>query len=351
MRIIDLLFEISDSLTYNDLELVLNRIVPDIKGIKKNGNKILPLIDFPDKDQNKWRLNAMQQLVPVLAKELGHNTHFDPNKNTSSLGGIVIDGSPFTIAYKNNKTQGTKHSGKANEIALAKLIQKEIDASGSVNVRFKDDQGRILDVPKVNRVEHIGSKTQGGLKGDVALFSPDRRIPVSIKQTDAENWETADSLFGPRAFPIIKKLINDGLVKLSKLKDREIKGQIVPIYRIDREIVVQPTPEDVLKTIFGTDINPHGGIVIQDFQPHHFVQNGNFIEIECHAVITKLADVPKSHMMYFTIRNQNDRSKTGIRGLGVHAATATRAFGKSGTKDVIYVDQEGNQLPIPKDII
>ena len=54
---------------------------------------------------------------------------------------------------------------------------------------------------------------------------------------------------------------------------------------------------------------------------------------------------------YFTIRNQNDRSKTGIRGLGVHAATATRAFGKSGTKDVIYVDQEGNQLPIPKDII
>jgi hypothetical protein len=101
-----------------------------------------------------------------------------------------------------------------------------------------------------------------------------------------------------------------------------------------------------MQAIFGSDINPKGGIVVQTFKPEHFTQEENNITIECHAVITSKEDIPESHIMVWLLRNDSDRnSKTmgiaGIRPLGV---TAKRAFGAKGSKDVIVVDVDGNVI-------
>ena len=101
-----------------------------------------------------------------------------------------------------------------------------------------------------------------------------------------------------------------------------------------------------MNAIFGTDLNPNGGVVIQTFKEEHFVQEGNKVTIEAHAVIAKPEDIPESHMMVWLIRNDSTRANPlpGLRTLG---ATLTRGIGKKGTKDVILVDVNGNVVKNP----
>jgi hypothetical protein len=91
-------------------------------------------------------------------------------------------------------------------------------------------------------------------------------------------------------------------------------------------------------------LNPKGGIVIQTFRPEHFVQNGNQVKVECHAVITNKAEIPESHLMVWLIRNDSSRNSTelGIPGIRIQGVTLSRGIGKTGKKNPILVDQYGN---------
>jgi hypothetical protein len=109
---------------------------------------------------------------------------------------------------------------------------------------------------------------------------------------------------------------------------------------------MEPTEEEAMQTIFGSDINPEGGIVIQTFKPEHFRQNENKVDVDAYAVIVEADDIPESHVMQWLLRNDSSRNSAtlgipGIRPLGV---TLQRGLGKKGEKDVIYVDSEGNVL-------
>jgi hypothetical protein len=149
-------------------------------------------------------------------------------------------------------------------------------------------------------------------------------------------------MFGEKAREIIDDLVDKGVVELKKLPGDD--G-----YALSKEIVVEPTEEEAMNAIFGADINPQGGIVIQTFEPEHFVQEGNKITIECHAVIKTKDDIPESHLMVWLIRNNAGRlSKSlGIRGLRPMASVLTRAIGKKGDKDVVLVDKDGNIVKKP----
>ena len=112
---------------------------------------------------------------------------------------------------------------------------------------------------------------------------------------------------------------------------------------------MEPTEEEALNAIFGSDLNPKGGIVIQTFKPEHFTQDGPTVTVDAHAVITSAADIPESHLMVWLLRNDSTRNGgslgvAGIRPLGV---TLTRGIGKKGNKDVILVDQHGNVIDNP----
>jgi hypothetical protein len=206
-----------------------------------------------------------------------------------------------------------------------------------------------MTIKNVINVEVAGRDTGNRKKADVVLQSSKGFLPVSIKKLDADMWESADNLFGQRARSILDSLVKNGDVKLNKIGERKLKTGSVPVYELSKEIVMEPTEEEALNAIFGSDLNPKGGIVIQTFKPEHFTQDGPTVTVDAHAVITSAADIPESHLMVWLLRNDSTRNGgslgvAGIRPLGV---TLTRGIGKKGTKDVILVDQYGNVVKNP----
>lgn len=325
-----------------ELKKLLSKI--GYQEVKENGNKLTVLVQIPDGQKKvefrvavlKEILNSLKLSVPTYKPNYSNDASLK-----SSIGGIVFANSPIHIVVKDSGKQGEKSAGVANEIELGSLIQSVIDKYQSANVRFTDERGKSLSIKDAIEVDLAGRETVGRKKADVVIKSATSRLPISIKKVNADMWESADSLFGQRAREVIGKLVKDGKVKLIKVK--ELKGN--PVYKLSKEIVMEPTEEEAMQAIFGSDINPEGGIVIQTFKPEHFKQDGNNIDVDAHAVIVNKDDIPESHVMYWILRNDETRNSKslgipGIRPLGV---TAKRALGK-GDKDVIVVDSEGNVI-------
>lgn len=332
----------------NKLDTILTEAVnPDIRQVvvqagyetKINGNLMAALVQIPD-GQAKTRfrtmvlndlLNRMQQAFPDLQPAIGSDAKI------SSLGYIGFQGDPTKIVVKDQGIQGEKSAGVANEAELASLLQSMIEKYQVINVTFRDERGKTLEIKDVTQVELTGKDVKDRKKADVVLKSATQRLPVSLKKLDAETWESADTMFGAKAREIIDRLVDDGAVTLTKISDKD--G-----YKLSKEIVVEPTEQEAMSAIFGQDINPEGGIVIQTFRPEHFVQDGNSVIIDAHAVIKTREDIPESHLMVWLIRNNAGRlSKSlGIRGLRPMASVLTRALGRRGDKDVVLVDKNGN---------
>jgi len=333
-------------LNFNDIDTILKNTFGFIT--KKKGNTIVIMADLPDKRQKEFRIEMMQTLAVQLTKLLKMKVIYNPTQTSiSTIGYVEIIGNPVKILVKDATKQGVNRAGVANEHQLATLIQQEIDQRGSVTITFVDPAGKNLVAKNITAVKTSGSDTKGGKKADVVLYGKNIEIPISIKKLNADVWESADSLFGKRAREILLKLRKEKQVKITEVGKRDVRGELVPVYKIDREIVVEPTPEDAMRAIFGSDLNPKGGIIIQDFQPHHFKQLDNKITVDCYAVIKNKEDIPESHVMYFLIKNFPGRAALGFYGIGTQAVTMIRAFGKSLTKNPIFVDQFGNLIKSP----
>lgn len=314
--------------------------------LKVSGNKIYVMAQLPDGSNRSRSIllhdikDAIQQAVPQIKPEIFTN---DPG--FSSIGGIKFYLSPVKVGVKDAGKQGGKSAGVANEMELAMLLDSVVQAYGSAHVTFIDPTGKTLGLNNVNKVDVSGrtpgtQKTGGVQKADVVLSSPGGNLPISIKKVDAEAWESGEGSFGDKAAEIVAKLDKKGIIKLERTVDE--KGRTN--YKLDKEIVIEPTEEEAMKAIFGTDLNPKGGIVIQTFLPQHFVQEENKVTVHCHAIIKNKADIPESHLMVWLIRNGAGRWPSGYRGLRPMGVVLTRALGRHGNKDVILVDKDGNVL-------
>ena len=318
---------------------------------KINGNKINVLVQIPDgAKKNEFRSDVLNEIIEVLKKAYANDgVEYSSDPGISSLGGIIFANSPVQVVVKDSGKQGDKSAGVANEIELASIIQSVVETYGSANVTFIDPRGKKMTIKNVINVNVAGRDTGDRKKADVVLQSAKGFLPISIKKLDADMWESADNLFGQRARKILDSLVKQGIVKLNKIGDRKLKTGTVPVYELSKEIVMEPTQEEALNAIFGSDLNPKGGIVIQTFKPEHFKQDGATVTVDAHAVITSAADIPESHLMVWLLRNDSTRNGgslgvAGIRPLGV---TLTRGIGKKGTKDVVLVDQHGNVIDNP----
>ena len=334
-----------EGVTKPDLEAALSKA--GYNNFDYNGNKMRVLIQIPDgakKDQ--FRIDNLNEILRILKKQFPEaNPQYSNDASIGSIGGIVFANSSLKVQIKDAGKQGDQSAGIANEIELASIIQSVIDRYGTANVTFVDPRGVKLSLENVDEVVVAGRDTADRKKADVVLKSATDQLPVSIKKVNADMWESADSLFGRRAREILDKLVDDGVVELKKIKERNGK----PVYALSKEIVMEPTEQEAMSAIFGGDLNPRGGVVIQTFEPEHFVQEGNQVTVECHAVINKREDIPESHLMVWQLRNDSDRNSAslgiaGVRPLGV---TLTRGIGRQGTKDVILVDVDGNVIDNP----
>jgi len=316
---------------------------------KINGNKINVIVQIPDgAKKNEYRVAIMKEVIALLKAEFDEAVQYVNDPGLSSLGGAVFDNSTVCVVIKDAGKQAEKSAGMSNELELASTIQSVIEKYGMANVTFKDKRGKKMTIKNATEAEMTGKETSGGRKADIVLRSARGVLPISIKELSADFWESSDTAFGARAKEILQKLQDEGIVKLTQIAERTNKrtGEKTPVWKLNKEIVMEPTTQEAMNAIFGSDLNPRGGIVIQDFGPEHFTQKGNNIEVACHAVITNKDEIPESHLMVWQIRNDSTRMNP-LPGLRTLAATLTRGIGKKGTKDVILVDQYGNVVKNP----
>jgi hypothetical protein len=312
--------------------------------VKVDGNKLRVLTQIPDGARsNEFRAEVMNEILAGLQEKFpDYNPKHIKSGKFGSQGGIVFDNSPVAILVKDEGGQGDKSAGVANEIELAAFLESVIEKYKTVNVTFVDPHGKKISIKDCNKVVLAGKDVSGRKKADVVLKSESGELPISIKKLNADMWESADRLFGKKAKEILEKLQADGVLKLKKFVDDTGRKY----YKLDKEIVIEPTEEQAMEAIFGSDLNPKGGVVIQTFKPEHYVQNENNVTVQCYHVIAKKEDIPESHLMVWLIRNNVERNNPlpGLRTLGV---TLSRGIGKKGTKDVILVDKNGNVLENP----
>ena len=335
------LINLIENLSKPDIEAVLNRA--GYTDLKVSGNKIGVLVQIPDGEKkDQFRSAILQEILGLMKKSFPKSQpSLSTDPRLSSIGGVEFADNPVKILVKDSGIQGDQSAGVANEIEMASLLQSVIDRYGSVNVTFVDPRGKQLVINDCNSVDVAGRDTGGRKKADVVLQSPERSLPISIKKLNAEAWESADNLFGKKARGIIDQLVKDKQVKLNKL-EKTRNG--MPVFALSKEIVIEPTEEEAMNAIFGSDLNPKGGVVIQTFKPEHFVQTGQDVTIEAHAVIANKSDIPESHLMVWLLRNDSNRNSTslGLPGIRIMGVTLTRGIGKTGAKDVILVDKDGN---------
>ena len=349
--IINLLEDEEEPITKPQVEKVLKN--DGYEHLKVSGNKITVLTQLPDGSKSgEFRKATIDEILQTLSREVPeHEPSFSSATNLSSIGGILFKNSKVHIVVKDIGKQGYTSAGIANEVEIAGMIESVIQKYGSADITFTDDRGVELEIKNADNVIVAGRDTGNRKKADILITSEDQSLPISIKKVDAAAWESADSMFGAKAKTIIDKLIKDGKLELIELKDKTTaKGE--PVYKLSKEIVIEPTAEEAMNAIFGSDINPAGGVIIQTFKPEHYTQDEDKIDVEAHIVLKEIDDIPQSHLMVWLLRNDSTRNiasigYAGIRPLGV---TLERGFGKSGNKDVITVNKDGNVVSA-KDII
>ena len=325
----------------------IEKFLKSLQGIddtSKNGNVIRALISLPDKGKTTNRKDVMLKLLPLLAKKFPELSP-EYNEKGSSIGSIRFANDPAVVVVKDSQRQGDQSSGKANEHALVQLMEEKLKEYGTLDVMFEDERGKKIAITGVTKIEHTGNTPKSGKgvsKADVALVSPDRRLPVSIKMVSAGFWESADRLFKVRAEPLLAKLVKNGEIELVPSK-KNPKVMTLPY-----AVVMEPTLEEQMITTFGEDLNPDGGIVIQDFEPHHFFQVESKVKIWCKAVIKSKEDIPEGHLMVWRIRGDSTRKGlAGVPGIRPEASTLKNAIGHSGERAVILVDINGKIIKRP----
>jgi len=335
------LINLLESVTKLEIESVLRD--NGYTDLKVTGNALGVMVQIPDgAKKDEFRKSILNNVLVILQKSFPKsNPTISSDPRLSSIGGIVFSDSAVRVLVKDLGIQGDQSAGVANEIEMASMLQSVIEKYGSANVTFVDPRGKSLVIKDCNSVDVAGRDTANSKKADVVLSSPERSLPISIKKLNAEAWESADNLFGSKAREIIDKLVDDGVVELKTL-EKTRDGE--PVYALSKEIVIEPTEQEAVRAIFGSDLNPKGGVVIQTFKPEHFTQKGNDVTVECHAVIANKEDIPESHLMVWLLRNDSNRNSKalGLAGIRIMGVTLTRGIGKSGNKDVILVDQDGN---------
>lgn len=317
-----------------------------IDDTSKNGNVIRALITLPDKGKTTSRKDVMMALLPLLAKKF---PEYSPkyNERGSSIGSIRFANDPAVVVVKDSQRQGDQSSGKANEHALVQLMEEKLKEYGTLDVMFEDERGKKIAITGVTKIEHTGNTPKSGekkgvSKADVALISPSRRLPVSIKMISAGFWESADRLFKIRAEPLLANLVKSGQIELVPNKKNP------KIMTLPYAVVMEPTLEEQMITTFGEDLNPDGGIVIQDFEPHHFFQVESKVKIWCKAVIKGKDDIPEGHLMVWRVRGDSTRKGlAGVPGIRPEASTLKNAIGHNGERAVILVDINGKIIKRP----
>lgn len=259
--------------------------------------------------------------ISTLLQRL-EGSEYDSNMSGSSLGGIIYSGGGILI--KPIGSTGEKSAGLSNEKQLVDAINRFVDEVGALDITFVGDNGKAITAHGVTQALSAGADVSNRKKSDVNLIAGGRVVPISLKQSNAAYWESADTLWGKRADQLVEKLYKDGRIQLTQLDKTRSDG--TPFVRIKPEVALRATAEETVKVVFGSDLLGDGGVVKQTFNDEHYKLEGNKLTVTADLVITAPEDIPENQYVYWLIRNDITRTRPGYRypGLRVLAAYASR---------------------------
>lgn len=312
---------------------------------KKHTDELLEsVISFLDEQEYNWKRTTntgaifkiftdkprMDLIQDIL--ENFPNTYISPKKDTV----VLVEDSNVQFVVKPERSLLKPPAGIANENAFITGINRICQVAQNpdgINIRFIGSNGVKFECRGVKQALGVGLDISNHKKADVLLLG-DKDYPISLKQRNAQYWESADSYAGNTARKIINKAVKNGQVQLIPIgTDDTVK--------LSKELAYKANKSQVRQVVFGTDILGDGCVIHETFTRDikYTVSKSGWIEIKVLKVFKKVADVENdsTHAVWFLIRNDKTRNS---RTIGYHGLRVLATYG-SRIKNAIHVSQTG----------
>ena len=245
------------------------------------------------------------------------------NPNFSSVGYLKID--QFRVAGKPAKRQGMGSAGLGNESTFINSINNAIKKTGgSIDICFKGGNNVDFMAKDITRAKEMGRETAGGAKSDVDLIGATTTYKISLKQDNAEMWESADTRYGAFIKERIEVAQRGGLVELEPVMDSMKKpkmNQGQTVVKLVPESKINISLAEQKSVVFGSDLKEGTGIVVKrTFRQNDFTYENDCLNITCSKIFRNISDVRRAgETPTILIRSDSSRnSKTlGIPGLRI----------------------------------
>lgn len=255
---------------------------------------------------------------------------------------IIYSGATFKLFLK-SKQKPNDHSGNLNEVAFRQNIQRFIKAcniKNGIKIEFIDKRHKKFICEHVINAKDVSKNTKGRKKADIELEVATgfhvKNYLISLKKSNADFWESADTLKGEDAFEILNKAITD---KKIELIDHKNKHGCKALYANNGKCslswpLVKKEMEDVC---FGSDLSsarPYSCIILNSNTFMTFddkVLKNEKLVIKVDAIYTNVEEIKRDreHAPQWLLHNSAKRTLTGkndqkIKGLRIEAATQKR---------------------------
>lgn len=251
----------------------------------------------------------------------------------SSIGYVKIQN--LKICVKSQRQQKQLSPGVPNEQFLIQKINKYLLQHAAINLIFLSETiaVRYIDVTECIATENRKLRT-GRNKADMLIKTATSQHAVSIKQSDAERWESADTARGKQARAKLESALHAGKIQmLPALTDTGYPiyrngNREQPVMRIEPEIYWRMSQNEQRQTMFGDDIDDTGAIVVNTFDEKNFnyEESSKNLKIDCNKIYTRSIDLDSNDTAYWMLRNDITRNclPLGIAGLRIESVRASR---------------------------
>lgn len=251
----------------------------------------------------------------------------------SSIGYVKIQN--LKICVKSQRQQKQLSPGVPNEQFLVQKINKYLLQHAAINLIFLSETiaVRYIDVTECIATENRKLRT-GRNKADMIIKTATSQHAVSIKQSDAERWESADTARGKQARAKLDDALHAGKTQLLPALTETAYpiyrngNREQPVMRIEPEIYWRMSTDEQLQTMFGDDIDHTGAIVVNTFNNNDFdydAPNKN-LKINCSKIHTRSMEIGSDDAAYWMLRNDITRNclPLGIAGLRIESVRSSR---------------------------
>jgi hypothetical protein len=251
----------------------------------------------------------------------------------SSIG--YVEYQKYKISVKSKKQQDKSSPGVSNEQFLVQKINKYLEEHKNINLIFFSSNFSLFygDVTVCYATENRKTRKSRN-KADMIIRTQNCNRSFSIKQVDAERWESADTSCGKIALQKLEDALSSGKTSLIHVCDSNGNRMYrntqppSPIMRVENEIFWAADSNEQQKIIFGDDVVDGGAVLINTFDDSHFEFNESekTLNVCCDRLYTPQTPIRSQDVPYWIVRNDVTRNcrKLGIMGIRIESVFCSR---------------------------